>query len=160
MRWERDGFWLTDDGSAVDVQRVHSLLQSSYWAKGMPLPLLETAIAHSLCFSLFERQHEGQRQIGFARVITDRATFGYLSDVIVDPAYRGQGLCKWMMACVMAHPQLQGFRRWSLATRDAHGLYRQFGFTDQKHPDWFMEKHDPSVYERAKAELRGTGSTP
>lgn len=142
MRWETEEFWLTDDSSVVDLGRVHMLLQGSYWAKDIPLAVLETGVANSLCFSMFD----GSRQIGFARVITDKATFGYLSDVIVDEAYRGRGLGRWMVSCIMAYPQLQGFRRWSLATRDAHALYRQFGFTELKHPDWFMEIHRPDVY--------------
>lgn len=96
----------------------------------------------SLCFAL---RHEGQ-QVGFARVISDGATIAYLGDVFVLPAYRGQGLSKWLMDCVTTHPDLQGMRRWILATSDAHGLYEQYGFTALKRPDTFMKRHNPNVY--------------
>lgn len=101
-------------------------------------------MANSLCFALLQ----GDRQVGFARLITDRATFAYLADVFVLPELRGQGLSKWLVGCVCEHPELQGLRRWMLATRDAHGLYERSGFTPLKNPGYFMEKHDPDVYLR------------
>ena len=95
-----------------------------------------------MCFGLYD---DG-KQIGFARVITDKATFGYLADVFVDERYRGKGLAIWMMSAIMSHPELQGFRNWMLGTRDAHGLYRKFGFTQLDQPERIMRKNDPDVY--------------
>ena len=126
----------------MSLAAVHAFLTNSYWAAGIPLETVEHSIRNSLCFGIYR----GNRQVGFARVITDRATFAYLGDVFVLPEYRGQDLSKWMMECIMAHPELQGFRRWSLLTRDAHGLYRQFGFTELKSPQRWMERHDPEIY--------------
>jgi len=100
------------------------------------------SIQHSLCFGIYQ----GGQQVGFARVITDRATFAYIGDVFVVESHRGKGLSKWLMQCIKSHPDLQGLRRWSLITRDAHGLYRQFGFTALKSPHNWMEIHDPNVY--------------
>ena len=101
------------------------------------------SIANSLCFG----RYDGERQVGFARVISDFATFAYIGDVFVLEAYRGRGLGKWMMECIVKHPSLTGLRRWVLVTRDAHGLYAQSGFTALRTPDRWMEIHDPSVYE-------------
>ena len=140
--WVRGDFELTTDPARIDLNAVHQFLTNSYWAAGIPLATVERSIKNSLCFGIYK----GNRQVGFARVITDRATFAYLGDVFVLPEYRGQGLSKWMMECIMAHPDLQGLRRWSLLTRDAHGLYRQFGFTELKSPERWMERHDAQVY--------------
>ncbi|HET9791291.1 MAG TPA: GNAT family N-acetyltransferase [Candidatus Angelobacter sp.] len=141
-RWVRGDFEITTDPSRIDLRMVHEFLTSSYWAAGIPLETVERSIRNSLCFGIYT----GNRQVGFARVITDRATFAYLGDVFVLPEHRGQGLSKWMMECIMAHPELQGLRRWSLLTRDAHGLYQQFGFTELKSPQRWMERHDPEIY--------------
>jgi GNAT superfamily N-acetyltransferase len=111
----------------------------------LPRGVLERAIANSLCFGMYE----SDRQIGFARVVTDAATFGYLADVFIIASHRGRGLGRRLMDGIMAHPDLQGLRRFMLATRDAHGLYRQFGFTAPMRPEVLMEKHDPDVYLRA-----------
>jgi GNAT superfamily N-acetyltransferase len=105
---------------------------------------VEKSLDNSLCFSLLE----GNRQIGFARVISDRATFAYLADVFVLAEYRGKGLAKWMIECILNHSELQGLRRWLLATRDAHELYRKYGFTPLKVPDMFMERLIPNIYQR------------
>ncbi len=140
--WSQDEFEISTDPSRIDVAAVHDFLSTSYWAKGIPLEIVRRSIQNSLCFGIYR----SKEQIGFARVITDRATFAYLADVFVIEEYRGRGLSKWLMQCILAHPELQGLRRWSLATRDAHGLYRQFGFRELKSPERFMELHDPDVY--------------
>ena len=132
---ERDGVLVTTDPARIDFEVVHGFLSRSYWATGIPRERLQKAIDHSLCFSLFT----GDRQIGFARVITDRATFAYLADVFVAADARGEGLGTWFMSVLFAHPDLQGLRRFSLATRDAHGLYQKFGFDTPKQPDRLME---------------------
>lgn len=144
MEWTRDGFKITCDPSCIDTDVVSRFLATSYWSKNVPVETVEKSIKGSLCFSLLH----GDSQIGFARVITDYATIAYLNDVFVLPEYRGHGLGKWLSECVVNHPDLQGLRRWILATRDAHGLYEQFGFRRLKAPEVFMELHDPDVYSR------------
>src|SRR5262249_53570546 len=126
---------------------VHGYLVKSYWADGIPRELVRRSIQQSLCFGLYH----GPRQIGFARVITDYTTYGYLGDVFVLEEHRGRGLGKWLVEVGMAHPQLQGSRRWSLLTRDAPLLYKPFGFRPLASPDRWMEKHDPDVYKRGAA---------
>lgn len=130
------------DPARLDLAVVHGFLAESYWAKGIPLETVRRSIRNSLCFGLYEAGH----QIGFARVVSDRATFAYLADVFVLESHRGRGLGKLLMDAVVAHPDLQGLRRWMLATRDAHGLYAQFGFTPLLSPERFMQLHDPDVY--------------
>jgi GNAT superfamily N-acetyltransferase len=126
----------------MDRAVIGEFLRSSYWAKGIPTATVEKSLVTSLCFALLD----GERQVGFARVISDRATIAYLADVFVLPEYRGRGLSKWLMECVVGHPELQGLRRWMLGTRDAHGLYEKFGFTALKKPETFMERHNPNAY--------------
>src|SRR5262249_43854229 len=140
----RGEYTITTDRARLDLGVVHGYLVRSYWAEGIPRELVRRSIQQSFCFGLYH----GQKQIGFARVITDYATFGYLGDVFVLEDYRGRGLGKWLIETVMAHPQLQGFRRWSLLTRDAHLLYQGFGFKSLAHPERWMEKHEPGVYTR------------
>jgi GNAT superfamily N-acetyltransferase len=137
--WVKEEFTVTCDQARMDRAVITEFLASSYWARGIAAETVGKSMANSLCFALLD----GERLVGFARVITDRATIAYLADVFVLPAYRGRGLSKWLMACVVDHPELQGLRRWVLATLDAHGLYRQFGFTPLKRPEVFMERHDP-----------------
>jgi GNAT superfamily N-acetyltransferase len=132
------------DPERLDVAVVHGFLTDSYWAKGIPVETVRRSIRNSLCFGLYE----GSRQIGFARVVTDRATFAYLADVFVLESHRGRGLAKLLMDAVVAHPELQGLRRWMLATRDAHAIYAQYGFTPLPAPEVFMQLHDPGVYSR------------
>jgi GNAT superfamily N-acetyltransferase len=141
MEWTREEFTVSDDPARLDRDVIERFLTGSYWAKNIPRATLDKSLRNSLCFALLE----GERQIGFARVVSDRATFAYLADVFVLPEFRGRGLATWLLTCVLAHPELQGLRRWVLATRDAHGLYRKLGFTPLKRPDIFME-HDPNVY--------------
>jgi GNAT superfamily N-acetyltransferase len=142
MRVEKDGYAITTD--AVDVEAVHAYLTQSYWSPGIPREVVARAVKGSLCFSLFQ----GEAQVGFARLVTDRATFAYLADVYVLEAHRGKGLSKWLMETLMGHPELQGLRRWILMTKDAHGLYAQFGFKPLANPARAMEIVDPDVYQR------------
>lgn len=136
---------ITTDSSKLDVNVIHKYLsEESYWAKGIPKHVVEKSIANSLCFGLFY----DEEQIGFARLITDKATFAYLADVFVLETHRGKGLSKWLMQTIQAHPDVQNLRRWLLTTKDAHGLYEQTGWT--KVPDDYvyrlMMRHNPDVY--------------
>jgi len=140
---EREYSISTDPGR-LDLDAIHAYLVRSYWCEGIPRQTLERAITNSLCFGLFH----GNDQVGLARVVTDSATYAYLCDVYVLEAHRGKGLAKWLMECVMAHPGLQGLRRFTLATRDAHGLYRQFGFHELSKPESRMEILRPEVYRK------------
>jgi GNAT superfamily N-acetyltransferase len=138
------------DKSRLDVAMIYRFLSTSYWARGIPLEVVERSIAGSLCFGLYE----GERQVGFARVVSDGATFAYLADVFVLEECRGRGHSKALMVAVLAHPSLQGLRRWLLATRDAHELYAQFGFEPLPAPQVFMQRHDPEVYVAANVEVQ------
>jgi len=127
----------------MDVAMIHRYLsEESYWAKGIPRELVERSIANSLCFGAFD----GEAQVGFARVVTDYATFGYLADVFVLPSHRGRGIAKELMRAVMSHPALHPLRRWHLVTRDAHTLYAQFGFTPLDVPERHMSIANPNAY--------------
>ena len=132
------------DASRLDLDMIHAFLTGSYWAAGIPREVLERAVRHSLCFGAYL----AGRQVGFARVISDRATFAYVSDVFVLPSERGRGVGGRLMAAIMAHPDLQGLRRWILMTRDAHGLYEKSGFRTIQDPSRCMEIVDRDVYTR------------
>jgi len=134
---------ITADKLRLDVATIHAYLTQSYWSPGVPRTVVERAIEGSLCFGVF---HHG-KQVGFARAVTDKATFAYLADVFILEPHRGKGLSKQLMEFVFAHPDLQGLRRFMLATKDAHGLYKQFGFMELSNPVRFMELHRPHVYE-------------
>ncbi|RPH34905.1 N-acetyltransferase [bacterium] len=142
--YQRGRFVISTDPSLLDIKAIHEFLSHCYWAEEIPLLLVERSIQGSLCFGLYD----GRTQIGFARVITDRATFAYMADVYVVEQYRGQGLGTWLVECIMAHPELQGLRRWCLLTRDAHGLYRKFGFTSPKDPGRYMEISNSDIYKQ------------
>jgi GNAT superfamily N-acetyltransferase len=142
--WQRDGFVVSTDPERLDVEAIHRFLASSYWAAAIPRETVARSLRHSLCFGLYH----GSETIGLARVVTDRATFAYLCDVYVLAPWRGRGLARWMMECVMAHPDLQGLRRFNLVTRDAHRLYRPFGFVPPADPGAYLERRDPEVYKR------------
>jgi len=133
------------DKARLDLGVIHGFLVQSHWAKGIPAPVVERAIDNSLAFGLYR---DGS-QVGFARVVTDHATFAYLADVFVLSEERGKGLARWLVRSVLRHPQLQGLRRWLLGTRDAQGLYRQCGFGAPPAPFTFMERLDAAVYGRA-----------
>jgi GNAT superfamily N-acetyltransferase len=137
---------ISDERSLLDRQLIHRFLsEESSWARGIPLALVERAIDHSLCFGAYLEHGE---QVAFARVVTDQATFAYLVDVFVLPAYRGRGYSKRLMAAVLEHSALQGLRRFMLATSSAHALYAQFGFTPPERPATLMERYRPDVYQR------------
>ncbi|HTJ86505.1 MAG TPA: GNAT family N-acetyltransferase [Terriglobales bacterium] len=142
MEWKKGEFLVSCDPDKADLEVIAGFLSNTYWAKNIPAATVRKSLQNSLVFSLLK----GKEQIGFARVISDFATIGYLGDVFVLPDYREQGLAKWMLECVFAHPELQGFRRWILATLDAHPLYEKFGFTPLGRPEVFMEKFNPAVY--------------
>jgi GNAT superfamily N-acetyltransferase len=142
MEWTRDGFTISTAKERLDRGAIHEFLRGSYWAKGIPRELVDRSIENSLCFGLYD----GETLVGFARVITDKATFGYLSDVFLLESHRGRGLATWFMEAVLAHPDLQGIRRWMLATADAHGLYRKVGFAGLSQPERIMEKLLPDPY--------------
>jgi len=133
---------ISTDRNKLDVALIHSFLSSSYWAQNIPRTVVEKSIEHSLCFGAY---HEGS-QIGFARVVTDFAAIAYLADVFVVPEHRGRGVAKMLVRAVLEHPELQGLRRFILSTKDAHGLYAQFGFQPLAHPEDFMTIHKPDVY--------------
>ena len=136
---------ISSDPARLDMALIHGYLaRDSYWAQGIPRATLERAIAHSVCIGAYA----GGAQVGFARVATDQATFGYLADVFVVESHRGQGIARAMLAALFDDPRLQGLRRVLLATRDAHGLYAAFGFRPLAAPARFMERHDPDVYSR------------
>ncbi|NND81567.1 MAG: GNAT family N-acetyltransferase [Gammaproteobacteria bacterium] len=130
----------------MDRDAIHAFLATSYWSEGIPKDTLVKAMQQSLCFGLFE----GQQQIGFARAVTDRATFAYLADVYIEPTHRDKGLGIWLTEQLMAHTDLQGLRRMMLATRDAHSLYRRFGFTKLTKPNTIMERWRPAIYREGK----------
>jgi ribosomal protein S18 acetylase RimI-like enzyme len=133
---------VTTDSARLDISAIHAFLSQSYWAKRIPLETLRRAIQHSVCVGAMK---DGQ-QVGFARVVTDHATFAYLADVYVLEAHRENGVARAMLNALFALPELQGLRRLLLITRDAHGLYEKFGFTTLAQPARFMERHNPNAY--------------
>ena len=140
---ETDHFEISTDKRRLDVEMIHRFLsEESYWAKTRTPEQTRTAIENSLCFGVYL----DDRQVGFARVVSDSATFAYLGDVFILSEYRAHGLSKKMMQAIVSHPDLQGLRRWLLATRDAHGLYEQFGFSALKFPERWMERTAPDAY--------------
>ena len=138
-----EGYAISDDTSLLDMDVIYNYIgKESYWSKGMPRAILEKSVANSLSFGIYFKG----AQVGFARMITDKATFAYLADVFILEPHRGKGLSKRLMAFILAHPELQGLRRMMLATRDAHELYAPFGFTPLRKPQNVMELHNPDVY--------------
>ena len=145
MDWQKDEYLISTDKSRLDAVYVHQFLsKESYWAQHIPFAIVERSIANSLCFGLY--QHE--RQIGFARLITDEATFGYLADVFIDAAYRGKKLGTWLIEAVMEHPSTYDLRRIMLATKDAQNLYKQFGFDHPADLTELMYVRRPDIYKR------------
>ena len=143
----RGEFLISTSRERLSLDVIHDFLTNCYWAKGIPREVVARSIEHALCFGIYDK--EGA-QVGFARVISDFATIAYIGDVFVLESHRGQGLGKWLMQCITQHPALRNLRRWILATRDAHRLYSQFGFTPVKAPERFMELHNPDVYKSAR----------
>ena len=145
MEIQDSGFIFSDDSNLVDLNAVHHYLSTqSYWAKGIPFATVQKSIANSLCFGVYK---VGE-QIGFARWVTDKATFAYLCDVYIKEDFRGLGLSKKLMSLMMFHPDLQGLRTYCLATLDAHGLYAQFGFKPVGNPDKLMEIRIENIYQK------------
>ncbi|HFA47650.1 MAG TPA: N-acetyltransferase [Bacteroidetes bacterium] len=140
----KGAFEISTDKGRLQLNVIHKYLsEEAYWCKNIPLETVAKSIEHSCCFGLYHKEE----QIGFARVITDYATYSYLADVFILQIYRGRGLSKWLVQTIMEHPALQGMRKWVLGTRDAHGLYAKYaGFTPLKEPGKFMELHFPDIY--------------
>ncbi|HEY0622410.1 GNAT family N-acetyltransferase [Sphingomonas sp.] len=141
------GYDISLDRARLQLDVIHGFIARSYWAIGMPRETLARAIANSVCVGAYR---DGE-QVGFARVVTDRATFAYLADVFVLPEHGGKGLAKAMVQALQDHPELQGLRRWMLATSDAHGVYAALGWQPIAQPELFMQRHDPDVYQRGAA---------
>src|ERR1700730_16967681 len=135
---------VSTDPARLNLDVIYGFLTNCYWAKGIPRDVVARSIEHALCFGVYDGTGS---QVGFARVISDFATIAYIGDVFVLETHRGRGLGKWLMQCISQHPAVQGLRLWILTTRDAHGLYSQFGFTPVKAPERYMELHRPNVYE-------------
>src|SRR6187401_171025 len=146
MDFIKDGFTISTEKEKMDIDLIHSFLTRSYWAEGISKEIVRRSIQGALCFGVFEND----KQVGFARMITDKATFAYLADVFIIEEYRGLGLSKWLMEFIMSYPDLQGLRRMILATRDAHELYKKFGFTLLNNVDRWMHIHYPDVYRGIK----------
>jgi GNAT superfamily N-acetyltransferase len=140
--WQQGECLISTDKERLDIATIHGFLTTSYWAAGISIEIVKRSIEHSLNFGLFQND----QQVGFARVITDYTTFAYLADVFVLEPFRGRGLSKWLMQVIVAHPDLQGLRKWVLFTRDAHGLYRQVGYTSLANPERAMERNFPNIY--------------
>jgi len=147
--WHRDGYVISTDQTGLDLPLIHNYLSTStYWATGRSLEVVQRSIENSLCFGVYKVNEDGKcEQVGFARVVTDYATFAWLADVFILEEHRGRGLGKWLTDVIIAHPDLQGFRRWVLATKDAHDLYRRVGFRDLHRPERWMERPDPNMQE-------------
>lgn len=144
--WQQGDYQISTDQARLDLATIHIYLSTqSYWAVGRSLETIRRSIENSLAFGIYK----GDEQVGFARVVTDYATFAWIADVFVLENFRGQGLSKWLMNVIIQHPELQGFRRWVLATKDAQELYRQFGFTELLRPERWMERHDSQAQESA-----------
>jgi GNAT superfamily N-acetyltransferase len=146
VEFRRGDFLISTDPARLDLDLIHGFLANvSYWAKGIPRDVLARSIEHSLCFGVYDGSGA---QVGFARVISDFATYAYVADVFVLESHRGRGLGKSLMECILQHPALQGLRRWNLTTRDAHALYAQSGFKPLKFPERYMEIQRLNTYEK------------
>jgi len=141
---QRSEFLISTDPARLDLNMIHGFLTNCYWAKGIPRGVVARSIEHSLCFGVYD---DAGAQVGFARVISDYATFAYIADVFVLESHRGRGLGKELMGCIKQHPSLQGLRRWNLSTKDAHGLYSPYGFAPLTWPERYMEIFRPNMYE-------------
>jgi GNAT superfamily N-acetyltransferase len=144
MEAQKGSYIISTDRSRIDVNMLHDFLSHSYWAEGIPMDVVKKSIENSLCFGVYLLD----KQVGFARVVTDFATYAYLADVFIIPEERNKGLSKLLLQEILDHPELQGLRRFMLATRDAHELYTKYGFTLLKKPGRWMERHDPDLYKK------------
>lgn len=144
-RWTKNDYFISNDISLLDIPYIHNYLcNQSYWAKDVPMNVVKRSIENSVCFGVFDNN----KQIGFGRVITDKATFGYLADIFIDNNYRGRGLSKWLIQTMLDHPELQGLRNWVLGTLDAHSLYEKLGFIVHPEPQRMMRKNNPDCYKK------------
>ncbi|WP_064196063.1 MULTISPECIES: GNAT family N-acetyltransferase [Emticicia] len=150
--FQKDEYTISTDKAKLQFDVIHGFLSTSYWSPNIPMEIVKRAAEHSTTFGIYKHSLSigegwgGASQIGYARIISDYATFAYLADVFVLESERGKGISKWLMQCITQHPDLQGLRRWMLATRDAHGLYAQFGFTPLDNPDIMMQIARPNIY--------------
>jgi GNAT superfamily N-acetyltransferase len=143
-QWQQGAYTISADDQLLDLHVIHDFISNqSYWGQGRALAVVQRALDNSLNFGLYK----DAQQIGFARVVTDYATFAWVADVFILPAHRGRGLSKWLMEVILSHPELQGFRRWVLATKDAHGLYERFGFIPLHRPERWLERPDRNMQE-------------
>jgi GNAT superfamily N-acetyltransferase len=156
MEHRQGPYTLSTNPDRLDLATIRRYLSEVYWSQGIPFEVVERAFRNSLVFGIYQ----GEAIVGWSRLITDYATFAYLADVFILPEHRGSGLSKWMMACVVGHPELQGLRRWMLATRDAHNLYAQFGFVPIAAPERWMERHFPDVYKTPAHEVTAADTPP
>jgi len=155
----RDGFVISDERALLDVDAIHAFLRACYWSPGIHRSRVERAIENSLCFGVYDISKQRPRsseshgvgllQVGFARVVSDFSSFAYLCDVYIEESHRGRGLSKWLMETIISHPDLEGLRRFCLMTRDAHGLYEQFGFRPMPDPARYLERVDREGYKGA-----------
>lgn len=147
-QFSKNGYIISTDQQLLQFDVIHAFLSTSYWSPEIPMDIVKRAAQNSMSFGVYKESGE---QVGYARVVSDYATFAYLADVFVLESERGKGLSKWLMECIMSLPELQNLRRWSLATLDAHGLYAQFGFTPLDKPDVMMQIARPNIYVEMKA---------
>lgn len=146
METQYNGFEISDEKSRLQIDAIHNWLKDAYWCKGIPKKVISASIDKSLCFGIYKNDH----QVGYARVVTDEATFAWLCDVFIDPNCRGQNLSKELMKFILKHPALQSLRRICLGTKDAHKLYEQFGFKVTENPQAWMEIKDNEIYLRSQ----------
>ena len=148
MEWHREQYSISTEKSKLDVGMIHHFLYTTaYWAIGRPMSLVRKSIENSLCFGLYE----GDQQVGFARIVTDYATFGWMCDVFILPSHRGRGLGKWLVECMVSHPDVKGLRRIFLSSRDAHGLYEKYGgFQPLQYPANWMEKFTDAPFRKGE----------
>lgn len=147
--WKRDNFTISTNKTFLQINRIHQFLSTqAYWCIDIPKSIVQKAIDESLCFGLYLEEGGSKSQIGFARIVTDRATFAWICDVYVENSYRGKGLSKWLMECILSHADLQKLRRICLATKDAHGLYQKYGFKVTETPGNWMEIKDNDLYKK------------
>lgn len=148
--WKNGDCLISSNKSKIDLNVIHAFLSHSYWAENIPIEVVRKSISNSLCFGMYRNQV----MIGFARVISDFATFAYLADVFIVPQERGRGLASWMMEVILEHQELQGLRRFILATKDAHNLYSRFGFVPFDKPERWMQKHNAAIYSGRKEQTK------
>lgn len=142
---KKDEYTISTHKEDLNIPYIHQFLTTSYWAEGIPVETVKRSIDGSLCFGVYHQN----TQVGFARIISDLATYAYLADVFIDPRQQGKGLGKWLVGVILKHPDLQGLRRIELGTLDAHGLYAQFGFVPLPQPERFMQIRNPDVYKQS-----------